>query len=121
MSEQTKEQSDGNDLETGEQWRLYVDGASNAKGSGGKHRRSDDAPSSSSPFFFDEKVGNAAISSLFPLFSGGLPRSSSPPQICSPSHSPLSFLDQGHLLPPSQSKFYRFQMKRCFRGFCGYT
>ena len=34
MSEQTKEQSDGNDLETGEQWRLYVDGASNAKGSG---------------------------------------------------------------------------------------
>ncbi|KAJ8648881.1 hypothetical protein MRB53_001904 [Persea americana] len=34
MSEQAKEWLDGNDLKTDEQWRLYVDGASNAKGSG---------------------------------------------------------------------------------------
>ena len=32
MSEQAKEQLDGNDLEIGEQWRLYVDGASNSNG-----------------------------------------------------------------------------------------
>ncbi|KAJ8633256.1 hypothetical protein MRB53_026592 [Persea americana] len=34
MSEQAKGRLNGNDFETNEQWRLYVDGASNAKGSG---------------------------------------------------------------------------------------